>query len=297
LFLGVVYTALLVWYTVPSSRGVVMALVGLGVIASIGAPLRQARNRSQLRIILRETIARVRGGPPQLLGAFTRLIDSRSGRAIAGLLSIVVAIVGVAGLVTTLNRGRGLVAIVGWAALAGVANVASWALIARRSTSHSVASVALQSASELVFSAEDQEDPQRFDFSQLSKIELTVRPTAGTDHWRLGIEFSDNQQFSGWRYGIGHALWHLAKDRPDARLLISYYNAQGQFEGNSVGMDPYDGGTVHVTIEPRDGALVARVLWHPGYTRVIHADYHRYGRLFAWADGRRYQLVVTVRVT
>ena len=142
---------------------------------------------------------------------------------------------------------------------------------------------------------EDQEDPQRLDFRSIRRVHVTVTPEEG-NHWRLGIEFSNDRTFSGWRYWFFHPLWHLTKNEGDPRLLVTNYNERAEHQGDKVAIEPYDGQPLQVEIDVAPERISLHVVGQPGDVTTVPMLFHRIGRLFAWSDDRPYRLAVRVQV-
>lgn len=137
----------------------------------------------------------------------------------------------------------------------------------------------------ITFTKEDQELGRRFDFSTPTHVELTVKPDGNTDHWRLGFEFSADFSFSGWRYGVGHPLWHLTKNAGDPRLLVAYYDIAGRAAELKVAIEDYRFDAVQVVLVSTPAMV--RVLVGKDDKALPLSD-HRIGRLFAWADDKTF---------
>ncbi len=285
---------LLLWYSYPTSHLILMLTLVLALGSTIAVVTLFVGIRKRLFIAVSELTGRIRRSPRRIGDALAQLVDNDTSRATLGLVCIAVGMLGIAASVTSLTLGRDYFATARWGAAAVAGNLASWYLIARRRRSAPQAPRVENLTSQLVFNTEDQEDPRRIDFLTIHRLRLTVTPAHQTKHWRLGLEFSQTQTFSGWRYGVGHPLWHLTKNAGDPRLLVTYYNELIRPSGDEVAIAPYDRSTVEVNIERREGMLEFRVSGNPGHTLLLPLEFHKVGRLFAWADGKQYELTVSI---
>lgn len=150
----------------------------------------------------------------------------------------------------------------------------------------------------LVFNAEDQEMPGRLDFASSPLVRIRVQPRGDCGYWRLGLEFSRDLAFSGWRYGLDHPLWHLTKNDAGSRLARDYYDRYRKSAPTVSVIEPYDNDAVVIEIvaSTRVSRMDIKVAGQPGYEQAFALYEHRYARLFAWADGRSYELDVEVEL-
>lgn len=138
------------------------------------------------------------------------------------------------------------------------------------------------------------------DFSEIKSLELAITPSSGTDYWRLGLKFSQTESFTTARYGPNFPLFHLTKDNADNNLKFNYYNEQGQAAENreSILVRGYQKEKIFLTAVVKKGlkSIVNIEVKDENKKKVYEREFplnsHKYAQLFAWGDGKDYELEV-----
>lgn len=137
------------------------------------------------------------------------------------------------------------------------------------------------------------------DFSDERLLELTIEPKQGSEYWRLGFKFSGNNIFSAARHSLTNPLLHLTKDIGHKDLKIDYYNdSQPNETVRGIQIIPsYRDTEIRMTLQLEEGDqnLKLKIFNNQNeniYQKDLSISLHRYARLFAWGDGKAYEIKI-----
>lgn len=142
------------------------------------------------------------------------------------------------------------------------------------------------------------------DFGKVKKLELMIKPSAFSYYWRAGLKFSKSAEFPpNIRYGKDIPLFHLTKDENENVLKFHYYTEEGSRGTGKVNtiMKDYQNDVVFLVFKVKRGIkdLLNVTVYNSSKKLILDETFslhsHRIAKLFAWGDGRDYELNTTIR--
>lgn len=145
----------------------------------------------------------------------------------------------------------------------------------------------------------DESWSRSLDFVNIKVLKLEIKPNANYDYWRLGFKFSANNTFSTARFSNDNSLLHLTKNTSDNSLLLDYYNQANPelaFRSKKL-IEAYNNSLIFLKIGliRHKNVINIEICNDKGkavFNENLPLDGHRYAQLFAWGDGKEYEINV-----